>query len=226
LNAFNGQVSTTTLSGPLTFSGNTLSINQASLAADGYLSSADFNTFNSKISSSSLSAQYPLSYNANTGIFSSSFSTTTANTFSALNTFNGSTLLNGSLTVNGTTTLTNATTTSFAISNVPAAILKTLSNGAVVAAQAGTDYLTGADIFAYPFAGNATTTQIAFNGGATFAGATTTAFAVNGSSIVSSILNVGGAINAKGGVVGNLIGNASTATALQTGRTINGVTFD
>lgn len=75
--------------------------------------------------------------------------------------------------------------------------------------------------FSYPFPSNATSTQLAFNGGLTAAGATSTALAVTGSTTISSVLNVGGVINANGGIVGALTGNASTATALATGRTIS-----
>jgi hypothetical protein len=123
----------------------------------------------------------------------------------------------GNLTVQNT-----ATTTNLAITAVASTLLKTNSLGQVVAAVLGTDYQN----FAYLFPSNATTTQIAFNGGATFTGATSTALAVTGSTTISSILNVGGAINANGGIVGNLTGNASTATVLQNARTINGVSFN
>jgi len=56
---------------PLTYDSGTgvFGINQATLAQDGYLSSADFTTFNNKISSSSLSAVAPLTYNSGTGVF-------------------------------------------------------------------------------------------------------------------------------------------------------------
>ena len=51
-----------------------------------------------------------------------------------------------STTLAGNTLLTNATTTNLAITGVTSSLLKTLSNGAVVAAVAGTDYSN----FAYP----------------------------------------------------------------------------
>lgn len=54
----------------------------------------------------------------------------------------------------------------------------------------------GGTSFGYPFPGNATTTNITFTGGIT------------------------------GNVNGSITGNANTATALQTGRSINGVNFD
>jgi hypothetical protein len=148
-----------TISAPLSFSGTTLSITQATTGTNGYLSSTDFTTFNNKVASSSLSAVYPLNYNSSTGVFTTAFSTTTTNIFSAPNTFNG-----GLVATNATTT--NATTTSFAITNVSASLLKTLSNGAVVAAIAGVDYAAaGASVFAYPFTDNATSTTLTFSSG-------------------------------------------------------------
>jgi len=107
-----------------------------------------------------------------------------------------------STTLTGNTLLANATTTNFAIANISSALLKTLSNGAVVAAVAGTDYLTSANTFAYPFPNNATTTQIAFNGGATFVGATTSALAVTGSSTINT-LNLTNALTVANGGTGS-----------------------
>ncbi|MBX4192282.1 hypothetical protein KW798_02230, partial [Candidatus Parcubacteria bacterium] len=46
---------------------------------------------------------------------------------------------------------TQATTTNFAITGISSSLLKTLSNGAVVGAIAGTDYLTSANVAGYPF---------------------------------------------------------------------------
>ena len=82
-------------------------------------------------------------------------------------------------------------TAGLAVSGIPSALLKTVG-GVVSAAVAGTDYLTSADVAAYPFPSNATSTLITFSGG----------------------------------LSGSLTGNASTATALETPRAINGVTFD
>ena len=125
---------------------------------------------------------YPLSNTSNT--VSLAFGTTTANTFSQLNTFNGGVTANvltvgtsasiASTTLAGNTLLSFATTTNLAITNISGQLLKTLSNGAVVAAIAGTDYLTSATTFAYPFPSNATSTTLAFNGGFTTTGATST----------------------------------------------------
>jgi hypothetical protein len=71
-------------------------------------------------------------------------------------------------------TSTNATTTRLAITGVTSALLKTLASGAVVAAVAGTDYLTSATTFAYPFPANATTTKLTFSGGLSTTYASTT----------------------------------------------------
>jgi hypothetical protein len=58
------QLATTTISAPLTFSSGTLSISQAGASTDGYLSSTDWNTFNSK--QAALTFTYPLVNTTNT----------------------------------------------------------------------------------------------------------------------------------------------------------------
>ncbi len=68
-----GVVSAATISGPLSFSAGTLSIQQASASQNGYLSSSDFSSFNSRLSTSSLNT-------IDRGQF---FSTTSASVFSA-----------------------------------------------------------------------------------------------------------------------------------------------
>src|SRR5580704_2841356 len=116
---------------------------------------------------------------------------------SSLLTFTGGVIVNAASStitnlsvVNSTTT--NATTTTLAITGVTSSLLKTLSDGAVVAAVPGTDY----DTFAYLFPSNATNTNLAFNGGATFAGATSSAsFAVTGSTTISSNFNAEGTVS-------------------------------
>ncbi|MDB4992197.1 MAG: hypothetical protein JWL75_442, partial [Parcubacteria group bacterium] len=61
----------TTANAPLSITGNAISISQANATTNGYLSSTDWNTFNGKISSTSLSSTAPgLAYNSNTGVFS------------------------------------------------------------------------------------------------------------------------------------------------------------
>ncbi len=59
-----------------------------------------------------------------------------------------------------------ASTTNLVISGIQASLLKTV-DGVVTAAVPGVDYLTSGSTFAYPFPSNATTTQLAFNGGLT-----------------------------------------------------------
>ena len=143
-------------------------------------------------------------------------------------------LLASNLLVTGSTTLQNftalnattsqATTTNLAITGVTSSLLKTLSNGAVVAAQAGVDYQAAGNYatFGYLFPSDATTTQLAFNGGATFTGATTTALAVTGSSTIQT-LNLSNALTVTNGGTGSttltglLKGNGTGAVADSTG---------
>ena len=109
-----GALTAAVLSAPLTFSGNTLAINQATLSQNGYLGSTDFTTFENKISSTSLSNGAGIGYNSSTGVISNTgvvslaatyplqtsgatgaltistaFGTTTANTWSQLQQFQG-----------------------------------------------------------------------------------------------------------------------------------------
>ena len=178
-----GAVQTLTVSSPLTFSGSTLSIQNAAAdgstkgaasftAADfdatsgnisidytnaqkanasqpGFLTFADWSTFNNKISSTSLSAGAGISYNSTTGV------------------------------------ITNT--------------------------------------IGYLFPSNATTTQIAFNGGLTAAGATTTALAVTGSTTVASVLNVGGALTANSTL--SVAGTATFANIINNGLSANQLVY-
>ena len=68
---------------------------------------------------------------------------------------------------------TTATTSNLAVTSVISSLLKTNSLGQVAAAIPGTDYLTSANMFAYPFLSNATTTRLSFNGGLTSYASTT-----------------------------------------------------
>jgi hypothetical protein len=112
----NGSVQSTTISSPLSFSGNTLSIPQANASTNGFLASSDWTNFNNKVSSTSLSASYPLAYNSGTGVFSLGFGTTTTNTWSALQTFNAGYIDNASSTHTAQTNLTTASSTVFSVS--------------------------------------------------------------------------------------------------------------
>jgi hypothetical protein len=101
LNGIPTWTATTTYAAPLTYLNGTVSIAQAGAGIDGFLSGTDWQSFNGKVSSTSLSATYPLAYNSSTGNFSTAFGTTTNNTYSGTNTFNGN------------VTLSQATSTSF-----------------------------------------------------------------------------------------------------------------
>ena len=150
----------------MSLSGSTLSITQSGASQNGYLSSTDWNLFNNKISSSSLSATSPLSYNSSTGVFSIQQANASQNGY--LSSTDWSTF-NGKL---GSTSL---------------------SAGAGISYNSSTGVIT--NTIGYEFPNNATTTQIAFNGGLTAVGATTTALAVTGSTTVSSVLNALGGVN-------------------------------
>lgn len=69
-----GPLTSATVSSPLVFSGNSLSITQSSFANNGYLSSTDWQLFNNKVSSSSLPA-FPFDRGNTYG--TTSFATTT-----------------------------------------------------------------------------------------------------------------------------------------------------
>ena len=91
----------------------TISILQSGIAQSGYLSSTDWNTFNSKASLSAFSATTPLSYNSGTGEFSIQVANTGQSgylTNTDWNTFNGkqSALSFGNLTETSSSILTIA----------------------------------------------------------------------------------------------------------------------
>lgn len=112
-----GVAQATTISAPLSFSGSTLSITQSGSGANGYLSSTDWNTFNNKISSTSLSAAGPITYNSSSGAIG--FDTSVANSFTGLQQFrNASSTLfsvNGTAYFGGTATSTIDSTGSLTI---------------------------------------------------------------------------------------------------------------
>ncbi|HWU24210.1 MAG TPA: helix-turn-helix domain-containing protein, partial [Candidatus Paceibacterota bacterium] len=83
----------TVANAPLSILNNTLSLSQASGSTDGYLSSADFNTFNSK--QAALTFTYPLVNTTNT--ISVAFGTSTSNTWGGTQIFTNAPVL-GSLT--------------------------------------------------------------------------------------------------------------------------------
>ena len=113
-----GAAQVTTVSGPLAFSGSTLSITQATNAADGYLSSTDWTHFNNKISSTSLSGGTGISYNSTTGVISATnafpfvqttFGSTNANSTSTLIGFSNGIYALASSTIGGGTQITGLT---------------------------------------------------------------------------------------------------------------------
>jgi hypothetical protein len=138
----------TTANAPLSIAGNAISISQANTSTNGYLTSADWNTFNGKISSTSLSAVYPLAYNSATGVFTTAFSTTTANTYSALNTFNGGVVANtatiGSLSglIYGNAGVLTAATVSSPLSFSAGALSISQANGSTNGYLSSTDFNT------------------------------------------------------------------------------------
>ena len=176
----------------ITGSGNIVTFNlpSASTANRGLLSTSDWNLFNGK--QAALTFSYPLINAGNT--VSLGFGTTTNNTWSGTNVFNAN------------VTLTNATSTSLAVTNVSNAILKTNGNGSIIPATPGVDYQN----YAYPFAGNATSTLIGFNGGLSasninatgLTGTTLTATNATSTSLaVTSLSNSLLKVNANGSVV-------------------------
>jgi hypothetical protein len=127
------------------------------------------------------------------------------------------------LTVSGTGYFGTASTTNLTISSIASGnILKTTTGGSVVAAVAGTDYVTGAGLAsAYPFGltGNATSTLTQFNGGLTAYASTTI-----GNGTATGGLTISGGATTTGtltlGNVINFIGGQSTTSLLNiTGQT-------
>src|SRR5262249_25881672 len=105
-------------------------------------------------------------------------------------------------------TFVNSTTTSLGLTNLPAgSILKVTAGGAVVAATPGTDYLTSATIFSYPFS---PPTQF----GATSFG-TSTLLGFTGGFVSSASSTIGGGAGNGLTVAGNA---TTTGTAYFSGR--------
>src|SRR6185369_10757349 len=136
----------------ITASGNTITYNipTASSAARGLLSSSDWTTFDNKISSTSLSGGTAITYNSSTGVIAF-----LAPASSALSIpYASTTAISGTI-----SQFTTASSTNLNISGISNSLLKTV-NGVVTAAVAGTDYLTSATTFAYPFPSDATSTLL------------------------------------------------------------------
>jgi hypothetical protein len=147
-------------SAPLGYNAATgiFTISQSGTGANGYLSSADWTTFNSKISSTSLSGTYPIQYNASTGAFSLAFGTTSANTYSQLQTFNGGASTTN-ITASGEGYFATASTTNLIVSGLGSG-----SSPCVTVNAAGllsTQSCSGAGgTYNFPAPGNATTTSL------------------------------------------------------------------
>ncbi len=116
----------------------------------------------------------------------------------------GSTTLQNFTAVRATTT--QATTTNLAISSITSSLLKTLSNGAVVAAISGVDYSN----FTYPFPSNATSTLLTFGGGFLSTASTTIG---NGTQAGGLTINGGATTTGNALVSGGLSVNGLTILA-------------
>jgi len=167
----------------------------ASGAAKGFLTSADWTTFNGK--QAALTFTYPLQNSANT--ISLAFGTTTANSWSALQTI-----------TNSTTSLATFTAAPWFTGITASSLLALDANQRLTATTSiGTNLLTGT-------LGTINGQTLSVGGSVTVA--STTLLADNntfsGNNTFSST------------ITGSISGNAGTATALQTARTINGVSFD
>ncbi len=247
-----GAITAASVSAPLTFTSNTLAITQSGTGANGYLSSTDFNTFNNKISSTSLSGASVISYNSSTGVI-----TTTGGTFGA-----GNYVFPGSVTApyasstafsSGYASSTNAFFGNLSIGSL-SGVLKATA-GVVSAAVAGTDYESPLS-FVYPIVRSVNSISLAFgtttqnfwsaynNFGSLFAtnasstNATTTSLGINSETFTdltgAGLQNIAGAlsINATGDWTGTFDGQEGTYylsranhTGTQAASTITGGTF-
>ena len=169
-----GSLALSSLSGtaPLQYNASTatFSITQSGISGNGYLASADFNTFNNKLSSTSLSsANGFLIYNSTTGVFTASTSPTYANATST-NLYANNLSLGNALPISSGGTGT---------STAPA-------YGQLLLGDAGGNYelvstsslgITGGSggrSFGYPFPSNATSTYLTLGGGVGIGASSTT----------------------------------------------------
>jgi hypothetical protein len=200
-----GQVyaaATTTYSGVLAYSNGNVTVTQSGSATDGYLSSTDWNLFNSKVSSSSLASSITAAFPFTPTALGNSTSTLLQLTAGFIS--NASSTITALNAVNATTTTfaaTLASTTNQIISSVAAALLKTTSGGVVSAAVAGTDYATPSQITsAFPFTprtwGNSTSTTIGFTNGLISNASSTFTSSLNFTNFTNGSL----AVNSSGGV--------------------------
>jgi Chaperone of endosialidase/Domain of unknown function (DUF5011) len=175
LNGVPTWTATTTFSAPLTFSAGNVSIPAANSSTNGYLASGDWTSFNSKISSSSLSGVSPITYNSGTGAIGFDFSTN--NSWTGLNQFTraSSTQLSvygpayfgasatSSFSVTGALTLATALTVpnGGTGSTTLTALLKGNGTGSILSAVAGTDYQSPITV-SYPILFSSNNLSLAF----------------------------------------------------------------
>src|SRR3989344_5724835 len=126
---------------------------------------------------------------------------------------------NGDFIASGKSTTTNATTTNFAVSSIASSLLKTNAAGSLIAAIAGTDYVSGSSFFAFPWTqttyGNSTSTTLGFLNGFLSAASST----INSSFKLPTLSSGGLGVDATG-----LVYSGATTTA-GTGLTYSGGAF-
>lgn len=178
----------------------TMSITQAGTGANGYLSSTDFNTFNNKIASTSLSGVGGTSYNSTTGVISSFSYPFPSNATTTALTLGGLTLSNlaggGTLCVHVNNSGTLSTTASDCGS----------SGGTVTSVTA-----------TYPIISSGGTTP---NISTAFGTTTGWGIGINGI-VMTGSTGIPFNVPTSSPIALSITGNAGTATALATGRTIS-----
>jgi hypothetical protein len=221
-----GSLLTATISSPLSLSGSTLSILQSGAAQDGYLSSADWNIFNNKISSSSLSQIFPftpVSYGNSTSTtigFTNGLLATASSTFAANVYFPGSGIWNSSGNVGiGTTSPGQKLSVAGDIlgNNIIGSYFTGTSTTATSTFAAA--ITVGAGQGTSTFAGGLSTTRLNVTSGtSTFANGTNLnggCYAINGSCVTLSTF--GGTLGVANGGTGSttlsgiLVGNGTSA---------------
>ncbi|KKT80658.1 MAG: Cell wall surface anchored protein, partial [Parcubacteria group bacterium GW2011_GWF2_44_8b] len=127
---------------------------------------------------------------------------------------------NGDFIASGNSTTTNATTTNFAVSSIASSLLKTNAAGSLIAAIAGTDYVSGSSFFAFPWTqttyGNSTSTTLGFLNGFLSTASST----INSSFKLPTLSSGGLGVDATG-----LVYSGATTTA-GTGLTYSGNQFN
>jgi LysM repeat protein len=142
----NGTVQSTTISSPLSLSGNTLSLPQANGSTNGYLASSDWTTFNTKLASSSLATSALLAGLISDHTGSGALVFANSPTFSGTPTFAGGAV---HYSVNSTTTIPDNTPYAWTIATsttgTPLLQVDTTAGAEqVIAGYAGADVTIGA----------------------------------------------------------------------------------